>query len=169
MVAKHTTKFIVADMELQEIIKVLESHEKVQVLHGIDAYTLPLLLRIEQKPKVVKQIINQETVALFHGLTGPLVKDVIAKRVELGISMKNLLTYRNPVNEIEKSNPATLKETRMLPASFEFDLILAIFDDYVAVTKLNTEDCFGYILKDAVVAKSFEMIFDSLWEMSTKA
>ena len=146
------------------MISTLATRENVQVLRGIDAYTLPLLLRIEQKPKIVKQLINQDKVPAFHNLTGKMVRDIISKRVELGISIKNLLTFSEPVKEIEMTNSATLKESRMLPREFTFDLIFAVFDDYVTVTKLDPDDCIGYIVKDAVVAKSFEMMFDMLWE-----
>ena len=91
------------------MIEVLASNKKVQVLYGLEAYTLPLMLRIEQRPKVVRQIINQEKVAEFHSLTGKLVKDIIAKRVEFGISFKNLITFGDTVRDIEKSNLAILK------------------------------------------------------------
>jgi len=154
-------------MDLQDIKKALNSTSHLQQLQGIDAYTLPLLLRIDRRPKTVKQIINQEKVALFHSLTGKLVQDVIAKRVEYGIAMKNLLTYGDPVKEIEKTNTATLKETRMLPKDFKFDAIVAVFDDYVAVTKLDIENCSGYVLKDSVIAKSLEAMFDVLWAQGT--
>jgi hypothetical protein len=148
------------------MIELLAGQENVQILHGIDAYTLPLLLRIEQKPKVVKQLINQDLVPQFHALTGQLVKDSIAKRVELGISIKNLLTYSEPVKEIERTNPATLKESRMLPETFKFNLIVAVFNDYVAVTKLDADNCIGYVIKDQVIADSFEAMFDVLWAQS---
>jgi hypothetical protein len=150
-------------MNLQEMIDSLKFNTQVQVLKGLEAYELPLMLRVEERPKVVKQLINQDAVPAFHELTGSLVKEIISRRVEYGITMKNLLTYADPVKEIEKSNSATLKESRMLPKSFRFNLILAIYDDYVAVTKLDTEDCFGYVVKDKVTAASFEAVFDVLW------
>ncbi len=156
-------------MELQELLTSLETNNKVQVLHGLDAYTMPMMLRIQQRPKLIKQLINQEKVPFFHNLTGQLVKDLIAKRVEFGIGIKNLLTYCEPVKDIEKTNPATLKETRMLPESFHFDLILSVFNDIVTVTKLDTENCIGYIIKDAVIAQSFDALFEMLWEQGQVA
>lgn len=156
-------------MNMREMIDNLLGHEKLQVLSGRDAYELPVLLRVEQRPTVVKQLINQDLVPAFHEMTGPLVREIIAKRVEYGISMKNLLTFSDPVKEIERSNRATLKETRMLPKSFRFDLILAIFGEYVAVTKLDINDCFGYVVKDKMMADSFESIFDVLWDQGTVA
>lgn len=163
LVALPTTKLYYRDMKLQEMVNALQYHEKVQVLTGIEAYELPLMLRIEERPKVLKQLINQDKVPAFHDLTGTLVRDIISKRVEYGISMKNLLTFADPVKEIERSNPTTLKESRMLPKSFKFDLIMAIFADYVAITKLDAGDCFGYVVKDVVMARSFEAVFDVLW------
>lgn len=154
-------------MDLGEIVIALEGNQKVQILRGIEAFTLPLLLRIESKPSLVRQIINQDKVPLFHAATGSLVHSVISKRAEYGIAMKNLLTYADPVKEIEKSNPATLKESRMLPKDVRFDLVMAIFGDYVAVTKLDIDDCVGYIVKDRSFAASFEAMFDLLWQGST--
>lgn len=163
MVADSATKLVYHVMNMQEMMNALQYHKKVQVLKGLEAYELPLMLRVEERPKVVKQLINQEKVPAFHQFTGSMVKEIIAKRVEYGISMKNLLTYADPVKEIERSNPATLKESRMLSKLFKFDLIMAIFSDYVAVTKLDTDGCFGYVIKDAVMARSFEAVFDVLW------
>ena len=154
-------------MELQNMIEVLASNKKVQVLYGLEAYTLPLMLRIEQRPKVVRQIINQEKVAEFHSLTGKLVKDIITKRVEFGISFKNLITFGDTVRDIEKSNLAMLKETRMLARGLKFDLMLAVFNDIVTITKLDPMDCFGYAVQDQVLAQSFECMFDALWEQGT--
>lgn len=150
-------------MVIDEMIRNLETREDVQILRGIEAYELPLLLRAEAKPAVVKQIINQELVANFHKVTGDLVKSAIAKRVEHGIAIKNLLTYADPVREIEKTNPDTLKESRMMPVSFRFDIILAVFRDFVAVTKLDAADCKGYVVRDELIAKSFESVFNVLW------
>ncbi len=76
-------------MELKEMMSTLMGHEKLQVLSGMEAYELPLLLRVDQRPSVVKQLINQDSVPEFHQKTGSLVKEIIAKRVEYGISIKN--------------------------------------------------------------------------------
>jgi hypothetical protein len=150
-------------MDLQTLIASVSGNQKAQVLYGMEAYSVPLQLRIESRPKLVKQLINQDKVPQFHAATGELVQSIISKRVEYGIAMKNLLTYADPVKEIEKSNPATLKETRMLPKEFMVDLILVTFNDYVVITKLIPDDCFAVVIKDAVVAASFDAVFESLW------
>jgi len=162
------TKFIIAEMDLQEMVAGLTKNSKAKILYGIEAYSVPLQLRIESRPTMVKQLINQDKVPQFHEATGKFVHDIIGKRVEYGIAMKNLITYADPIKEIEKSNPTTLKETRMLPKEFNIDLILVTFNDYVVITKLDMQDCFAVVIKDQTVANSFDTVFESLWTLGKK-
>jgi hypothetical protein len=150
-------------MDVQELSKYLTGGQNVQVFHGIDGYVAPILLRLECKNKVVKQMINAEEVAKFHALTSEFIKKQISTRAQRGITIKNLIREDDTKFPIELSDKATLKETRVLPKDFEINSIIAIFDDYVTLTNLDTENCMGIIVKDALIAKTVESMYDNLW------
>jgi hypothetical protein len=105
--------------------------------------------------------------AKYHAMVNGRIHEIIAQRALKGLEIKNLITFKDKDLEIEKSNASTLKETRYMPADFEFRGMTAIFGDYVTITNLNEDDNFGVIVHDALIARSFESMFDALWGMGT--
>ncbi|MCA9382859.1 hypothetical protein KC909_00700 [Candidatus Dojkabacteria bacterium] len=137
-----------------------------EVYYGIDAYTIPLQKRIEVAQSPIKQIINGEMVADYHKVTDDLVNRVIASRVDKGLSIKNLIRQADSNLEIEKSNPDTLKETRLLPEGFELEGIFTVFGDYVSFISMEMDQSVGIIVNNKIIAGMFHNIFDTVWEAS---
>lgn len=135
---------------------------------GLDGYTKPMLLRIETKPKVVKQIINAEQVAKFHKKTDTFVNKEISKRVENKTAIKNLIRPVDTKFKIELSDSKTLKETRLLPGDFEIDTMFAVFNDFVTLTNLDEDENFGVIVQDKKIAELSHSFFDNLWKQAEK-
>jgi sugar-specific transcriptional regulator TrmB len=120
-------------------------------------------MKVISGAKEIKQMVNGKSVAAFHKLTNMMVNNVIATRVEKGISLKNLIHSNDFDLEIEYSNPEKLKESRILPSNIDHNLMLSVIDNVVTITVLNPEDCLGIVIKNKEIAKSFESIFDQLW------
>lgn len=137
-----------------------------EVYYGIDAYIIPLQKRIEVAQSPIKQIINGEMVAQYHKLTNDLVNRVIASRVDKGLSIKNLIRQTDSNLEIEKSNPDTLKETRLLPEGFELEGIFTVFGNYISFISMEMEQSVGIIVNNKIIADMFHNIFDTVWEAS---
>lgn len=141
-------------------------NEKVEIYYGLEGYTNPLVKRIEAGQNPLKQIINGEAVSKFHKRTNDLVKNMISKRVEKGIEIKNLIRQEDKKLEIELTNPQTLKETRLLPKSFETQAMISIFGNSVGITSLNEKEPFGLIINDEIIAQTFNSMFDTIWNAS---
>lgn len=135
----------------------------IEIYHGIKGYEIPQLLKITSGVREIKQMVNGKSVAKFHKLTDMMVNNVIATRVEKGISLKNLIHSNDVDLEIEYSNPEKLKESRILPSNIDHNLMLSIIGNVVTITVLNPEDCLGIVIRNEEIAKSFESIFDQLW------
>lgn len=153
--------------QFQKLANSITSMQGVEVLHGLEGYTKAILLRMQCKEKLVRQIINAEKVRAFHNAPmDEFVSKFIAQRAELGIKMQNLIREEDTVYPIELSNPATLKETRTLPKGFVLDSMLTIFDDFVTLTTLDTENTQTIIFKNEILATTFKSIHAALWTIS---
>jgi sugar-specific transcriptional regulator TrmB len=148
-----------------EICKLIANADDsgIEIYHGIAGYEIPQLMKVISGAKEIKQMVNGKSVAAFHKLTNMMVNNVIATRVEKGISLKNLIHSNDFDLEIEYSNPEKLKESRILPSNIDHNLMLSIIGNVVTITVLNPEDCLGIVIKNKEIAKSFESIFDQLW------
>lgn len=142
----------------------LNGKDVLEVFDGVDGYSIPLMRRVESRANPIKQIINGKSVALMHERTDYLVNQVISQRATHGLHFKNLILYEDRDLKIEISNPDTLKETRYLPKGFKFDMIFAVFGDYVSIGNLDVEKPYGLLLKDKDAAESFGNLFDLVWE-----
>lgn len=152
-------------MNLDQIIEIAKKGtNNVEYYEGIEAYTIPLVTRIVVAKSPIRQIINGKVVAKFHKKTGSLINEFISRRSEYGIEMKNLIRQEDKNLAIEISNSETLKETRLLPAGFKTDGIIATFGTYTTITSLNDEKPLGIIINDKEITETFNSIFDTLWE-----
>ncbi|MCA9382147.1 hypothetical protein KC660_01940 [Candidatus Dojkabacteria bacterium] len=153
-------------MDLDQIIRnqQKQTRNQIEVYKGIEGYTLPLIKRIIVGKSPIRQIINGQLVADYHKNTDPLINEFISKRVENGISMKNLIRQEDKDLSIEISNPETLKQTRLLPKGFLVNGIIATFGDYTAITSLDKKKTVGIIVNDSTITEMFNSIFESLWE-----
>ncbi len=139
----------------------------VKVYRGLAGYVVPIVNRVNPNNRYIKQIINGREVAKLHQATDNLVKDLIAKRVEYGIGIKNLVCYEDRELEIEKSNPSTLKETRFLKEGISHNTMVTFLSDSVSITKLDVNDCVGIIIEDMAIVEMFNTFFDMLWDGAT--
>lgn len=154
------------DMKIEEVLARFEQGEKMVALSGVEGWSLALQLRVTLRPSLVKQIINQDLIPQFHRAQTGYVQGIIAQRVQLGIAMQNLITY-GEVKEIERSNQATLKQTKMLPQGFVFKSMIAVFGGIVTITSLESvTDTSTVLIKEEVMAESIEAFFDSMWQQS---
>ncbi len=144
----------------------MKSTSNVQIFTGLNGYSKPLLKRIEANISPIKQIINGVSVADFHKRTDNLVNQVIAQRAQKGLAIQNLIRQKDQHLTIEISNPAVLKQTRLLPASIDPNVMFAVFGDYVTLTSLDT-DPLGLIIHNPTIAQAMHQIFDHLWSLST--
>jgi len=142
--------------------------QQAEIYYGLDAYTKPLIRRIEASKSPIKQFINGKSAAVFHKMTGDLVNQIISQRVEKDLVLKNLIRQEDQDLQIELSNPKTLKETRLLPQAFnDLNVVFAIFGNSVALSSFDKTNQLGVIITNSTIAKAFEMIFDAIWERST--
>ncbi|MBI2356677.1 hypothetical protein HYV12_01290 [Candidatus Dojkabacteria bacterium] len=133
---------------------------------GMHGYTIPLLLRIQSGEKHIKQIINGHKVAKFHKKTDMMVREVISTRVEKGISIQNLICSSDSDLEIERSNPKTLKQARIMPEGYDAEVMFAIFGDTVTYTSLDSEHPWGVVIKDPSVVAMANQVYDMIWNLS---
>jgi hypothetical protein len=152
-----------------EIFKGMGDSSRVEVYTGFDGWYKAIQKRTDVLQSPIKQIINAQMVAKFHAKSSQSIRDIIGQRVAKGLAIKNLIMFEDKELEVEKSNPATLKETRYMPEGFYFGGIIAVFGDYVTITSLNEDDCVGVIIHDTFIAKSFDAMFEGLWKMGTSA
>lgn len=155
-------------MEVNNLVSYLSGGKNVQTYYGLDGYVMPMLLRIDTKPEVIKQIINAEQVAKFHEKTDDFVRKFISKRVGLGIKIQNLIRPEDTKFEIELSDPKTLKETKILPADFGISSMLAVFGDYVTFSNLDEKECMGVVIRDPAISTMVSSMFDGLWKIGKK-
>lgn len=142
--------------------------QQVEVFLGLDGYTKPLLRRIESSKSPIRQFVNGTKVAGFHQKTDFLVRQIISQRVSKGLELKNLIRQEDQHLQIELTDPKTLKETRLLPERFkDLKVMFAVFGDTVTLTSLDEKNPLGVIVNNASIAKAFEIIFDTIWELST--
>lgn len=144
----------------------LETNGRVSVYYGLEGYVKSMQLRVQDGIKEIRQIVNGEKVVKFHKASDYLVKEVIGTRVQKGIVLKNLISKGDDVLAIEKSNPATLKEARLLPDNIVSENMIAIFEDIVTITSLDLENTYTVIIKDFNTAKTFSEVFDVIWKIS---
>jgi len=152
--------------QFQKLANSITSMQGVEVLHGLEGYTKAILLRMQCKEKLVRQIINAEKVRTFHNAPmDEFVKNFISKRAELGIDFRNLIREEDVIFPIELTNKVTLKETRMLPKGFVLDSMLAVFDDFVTLTTLDISNTQTIIIKNEILATTFKSLHSVLWNI----
>lgn len=142
------------------------STNQVQIFTGLNGYTKPMLKRIDANLSPIKQIINGSSVASFHKQTDNLVNQVITQRAKKGLAIQNLIRQKDQHLTIEISNPAVLKQTRLLPAGIDPNVMFAVFGDYLTLTSLDTNPL-GLIIHNPTIAQAMHQIFDHLWSLST--
>ena len=144
----------------------MKSTSNVQIFTGLNGYSKPLLKRIEANISPIKQIINGVSVADFHKRTDNLVNQIIAQRAQKGLAIQNLIRQADRHLTIEMSNPAVLKQTRLLPPNIDPNVMFAVFGDYVTLTSLDANPL-GLIIHNPTIAQAMHQIFDHLWSLST--
>jgi DNA-binding protein len=152
----------------EDLNKIIGADSSWDIYSGLDGYVMSLLVRMNSGSKEVKQMINGHAVAQYHQATDMWVKEIIQKRVELGMRIKNLVCFDDRDLEIEKSNKDTLKESRLLNVEESHSSLVAVFGDYVTILDL-TEDISkssAVIIKNKSVATAVELLFDAKWKDS---
>ncbi|MDQ6984707.1 MAG: hypothetical protein Q9M91_08575 [Candidatus Dojkabacteria bacterium] len=155
-------------MEFQSIKEMSElKNNEIEVYKGNGTYLALLVDRISSGDKEIKQMVNGEVAAKFHPKIPETIQGYISKRVEKGIALKNLIHYKDRENELEISNVQTLKESRFMDESVNFESTLSLYGDKASIINKDSDNLIGIIISDKNMVKLLNQMFNIAWNAST--
>ncbi len=91
----------------------------------------------------------------------------IEERKKLGVSAKTFLRYDAKSDTHFQMNELDLRETKFLPANFEFDGTMNIYGNKIALFALKENELNSIIIDSPVLAKMLQQFFNFTWSLVT--
>lgn len=115
---------------------------------------------LKTKEKLVRSVANADDVLETFPAHG---ENYIPKRAQKGIHSKLIYTSAGG-NILKESDEKMLRESKFVPLNkFTLSGEIAIYGNNVSISEFRKKP-FGVMIENEEIAKSFEAIFDLLWE-----
>lgn len=139
------------------------SAPKIRFFEGKDGIKL-LLDEILNEKRPFRAITSIED---MNRIAGDYFKNFIRNRIQQNLHV-DLLTNRSSEAQVLKSTDAQeQRETRFVPARYNFNTANYIFGNKVAMISLKQEPIVGILIEDKSIAQTQNMFFDLIWKMAS--
>lgn len=162
---------------LSDVAKQSYKNRNIRIIDGKQGFKTWAYARLEApKGSVIRDISSdelQQTFALTKDEYKEYSLDMPVVRAQKGIFMHGLMKKSDIEKEIvpksiNKSDPAFLKEVRLLPESIKLDCSLVTFHNSTSFLRNKDGEFFGLIIEDTFITSLLNSLIDFIWDTSPK-
>jgi sugar-specific transcriptional regulator TrmB len=175
---QHNKELLEVKTQISSMAKALKKYarkqyknQNIDIFEGKDGYEKFLYDRLEGEHKIIKELSQTTLARNMVDDYFDIMDDFIKRRVEKGKKVR-LLFDRDSETEIlqhpEISNPATLKESRIVKAQLEIDAIMVTYGSKTGFYSSYKGQFLGVIINDHMIHNLLDSLFDSLWRRGRK-
>lgn len=144
----------------------------IQVYKGLEGYKTWNAERLKRGGSLNREFGSRKFLGELFGDDNARRKYMlgyITARVKKGIYLRSLTMLPAELEDFDKTDPALLKEKRLIKLSEELVLIMSVFGDSFGFYTKQGGEYLGVIISDPLLAKMIATVFDALWEQGEKA
>ena len=108
------------------------------------------------------------SVADSDKLLGEDISEYIEQRQKHHLRVRLITDRSKEARELQARDEKELRETRFVPAKYNFKSVNFIFGNKIALISLTAEHPIGLVLEDKALAGTFRMYFDLLWYSASR-
>ncbi len=139
-------------------IKYFSGHEGVQNLYS-DTWR-------DNPKKLIRAITDYHKA--YESMGNFFNKDYFQRRIAYGIRIKNLLPDSPEGRRDMKTAKQMLRQMRFIRLFKDLGIELNIYGNKIAIVAFDKDNPSGVLIKNQIIAKAFENIFEHIWELSGK-
>src|SRR3989344_2912525 len=94
--------------------------------------------------------------------------EFIEERRRRNLHVKLLTRKSDGAIRLKQTDDDELRETRFIPSNYKFETANFIFGEKCAIISLDKQNPFGLVIEDPLIASTFRMFFDIMWESAQK-
>ena len=162
------SKHLITDLIPQ--IKLLRRHgkflPKVQLFEGMEGLKQAYEdVAVNNKEKLLRGISGMD--AVYKNLDVAWVTSFLEKRTRLGVRCIDLVPDTEGGKRSKKDDGKYIRTTKFLPAKYNFDGDISIYDNKVAIFSYAKDNPIGVIIEDGAISDMMKTIFDFMAEHAT--
>ncbi len=152
--------------DLKELNKCNNSSSKTQVYFGKNGLKMVLRDPLTSKTEI-KSLHPNYSEKFFQEF---FIQNFSVTRIEKKINLKILKSKIDTKfqKEVSITNKKKLREVRLLPDLKEIKASIIQYEDKITLINYNEDNPFAVMIEDKFISKSFELIYNILWELGKK-
>lgn len=152
--------------ELNSVFNATKSKPKIFFYEGVEGIKTVFEDTLTARDKDLRGILSMEDLFKIPGQE--YMDDYVARRVELGYSLRVIRSKPKEITPAWPSGPAEYRDVRYPPASMLFEMTTYVYDNKVGLISTVKEN-FGMIMESSEFAQNMGHLFEALWQLSTPA
>ncbi len=152
--------------ELKSVYNSLKAKPKISFYEGVEGIKTVFEDTLTAKDKNLRGILSMEDLFKIPGER--YMDDYVDRRIKLGYQLRVIRSKPKEIAEVWLPGQTEKRNVRYPPTNMLFDMTTYIYDSKVGLIASQKEN-FGMIIESEGHANNMGLLFESLWQISSKA